>query len=90
MQWFLLLALLSVFAALAWAAYFLLGKPPAENAPNTDTDTAVDADSQRAEQSRKMAGALAWRVGLSIALLLLLLAAYALGWIQPQAAPISR
>ena len=88
MQLFLLLALLSVFAALAWAAYFLLGKPPTESAPNTDT--AVDADSQRAEQSRKMAGALAWRVGLSIALLLLLLAAYALGWIQPQAAPISR
>ena len=88
MQWFLLLALLSVFAALAWAAYFLLGKPPAESAPNTDA--AIDADSQRAEQSRKMAGALAWRVGLSIALLLLLLAAYALGWIQPQAAPISR
>ncbi|HOW46723.1 MAG TPA: DUF2909 domain-containing protein [Rubrivivax sp.] len=34
-------------------------------------------------QGRKMARALALRVALSVAVFLLLLAAYALGWIQP-------
>ena len=82
MQWFLVLALLSVLAALAGAAYFLLGKPPSPNEQENE--------SQRAAQAQKMARALAWRVGLSIALLLLLLAAYALGWIQPHAAPVGR
>ena len=84
MQWFLLLALLSVFAALATAAYFLLGKPPGQ--PNTDSQD----DAAKAERAKNMAHALAWRVGLSIALVLLLLIAYALGWIQPHAAPLLR
>lgn len=85
MQWFLLLTLLSVFAALATAAYFLLGKPP------TGPDDASAADDEaNAQRAKKMARALAWRVGLSIALVLLLLIAYALGWIQPHAAPLLR
>jgi hypothetical protein len=31
----------------------------------------------------KMVGALAWRIGLSVALFVLLIAAYYLGWIEP-------
>lgn len=83
MQWFLLLGLLSVFAALATAVYFLLGKPPSE------PDAESEDDAIKAERAKRMANALAWRVGLSIALVLLLLMAYALGWIQPHAAPIT-
>ena len=84
MQWFLLLALLSVFAALATAAYFLLGKPPGQ--PNTDSED----DAAKAERAKHMAHAMAWRVALSLTLVLFLLIAYALGWIQPHAGFISR
>ena len=84
MQWFLLLALLSVFAALATAVYFLLGKPT--SAPDQDTNDEAAAP----DRTRKMARALAWRVGLSIALVMFLLMAYALGWVEPHAAPIGR
>jgi hypothetical protein len=84
MQWFLLLALLSVLAALAAAAYFLLGRPPGSAIDEASADAATIVRTER------MARALAWRVGLSIAVVLLLLLAYALGWIRPHAAPISR
>ncbi len=39
--------------------------------------------SRKQEDGGKMANALAWRVGLSVALFLLLILARALGWIQP-------
>lgn len=39
--------------------------------------------STKPEDSGKMVKALAWRVGLSVGLFLLLILAYALGWIQP-------
>lgn len=45
-------------------------------------------DREHDPEGRKMARALAWRVGLSVAVFLLLLAAYALGWIQPTGIPI--
>jgi len=38
--------------------------------------------------SRRMAWALTWRVGLSIALFLLLLLAHALGWINASGVPV--
>lgn len=37
---------------------------------------------------KRMARALAVRVGLSVALFLLILLAYALGWIQPRGIPV--
>ena len=80
MKLILALGLLSILIALGMAVYWLLGK---SSAPTQEPK----AQAQRAE---KMARALAWRLGLSIALVLLVLLAYALGWIQPQAAPLGR
>jgi len=39
--------------------------------------------STKQEDGGKMVKALAWRVGLSVSLFLLLILAFALGWIQP-------
>lgn len=38
-------------------------------------------------KAKSMARALAWRVGLSVALFLCILIAYKLGWIQPKGLP---
>ena len=39
--------------------------------------------SRKPEDGTKMVTALAWRIGLSVALFLLLIVAYYLGWINP-------
>jgi hypothetical protein len=39
--------------------------------------------SSREDDGRKMVTALAWRIGLSVALFVLLIVAYYSGWIQP-------
>lgn len=41
-----------------------------------------------APKSNRMLRALAWRVGLSIALFLFILLSYELGWIQPRGVPV--
>ena len=82
MKIFIVLALLSVLSALACAVFFLLGRGAGANGAPEDGD--------KPERARRMARALAWRVGLSIALVLLILLAYALGWISPHAAPLVR
>lgn len=38
----------------------------------------------------RMAKALSWRIGLSIALFLLVLLAWALGWVEPKGLPVGR
>jgi hypothetical protein len=76
MKVFIVLALLAIIAALASAGLFMLRprKPQADDAgPGRD---------------KRMARALALRVGLSVALFLLILLAYALGWIQPSGVPL--
>jgi hypothetical protein len=40
--------------------------------------------SSKQDDGGKMVKALAWRIGLSVALFLLLIAAYYQGWIEPQ------
>lgn len=45
-----------------------------------------DDDAQR---SRQMARALAWRIGLSIALFVAVLLAWRLGWIHPTGLPLA-
>jgi len=42
-----------------------------------------------APKTNRMATALAWRVGLSIALFLFILLSWKLGWIQPSGLPLS-
>lgn len=41
-------------------------------------------------KTSNMVKALAWRVGLSIALFLFILLSYQLGWIQPTGVPVTR
>lgn len=40
-------------------------------------------------KSRRMMQALAWRVGLSVALFILILFSFAMGWIRPGGVPVS-
>jgi hypothetical protein len=40
--------------------------------------------SPREDDGKKMVAALAWRIGLSVALFVLLIVAYYNGWIEPQ------
>lgn len=41
-------------------------------------------------KSNRMVRALAWRVGLSVALFVFILVSYQMGWIQPTGLPIAR
>lgn len=41
-------------------------------------------------RTNRMVRALAWRVGISIALFLFILLGYKLGWIQPGGVPVAR
>jgi len=68
------IALLLVLAALASAGVFMLRK-----------DDASDG-----VRDKKMARALAVRVGLSIALFLFILLSWYMGWIEPRGIPVSR
>jgi hypothetical protein len=43
-----------------------------------------------ASRDARMAKALAWRVGLSIALFLFIMLSWRLGWIQPSGLPVDR
>ena len=43
-----------------------------------------------APKTNRMARALAWRVGLSIALFLFVLLSYKMGWIHPTGVPLQR
>jgi hypothetical protein len=43
-----------------------------------------------APKSNRMVKALAWRVGISVALFLFILISYKMGWIQPTGIPVSR
>ena len=78
MKVFIVLALLAIVAALGSAGLFMVRR----RGPD-----ATSADGQPARDKR-MAWALALRVGLSIALFLLILLAYSLGWIQPSGVPL--
>jgi hypothetical protein len=76
MKVILVLALLGVLVALGSAGLFMLRRPPKR-------DAAAPAD-------RRMAWALAVRVGLSVALFLFVMLAWHLGWIAPKGLPTGR
>lgn len=75
MKSFMVVALLGIVAALAAAGLFML-RP---GRPGAD-----------APPSKRMARALAVRVGLSVALFLAILLAYKMGWISPTGVPLAR
>jgi hypothetical protein len=78
MKVLIVLALLAIVGTLASAGLFMLRRGRAEDAGQDDP----------ARRDKRMARALALRVGLSIALFLLILLAYSLGWIQPSGVPL--
>ncbi len=72
----IVIALLAILGALASAGIFMLKRPKEGATP--------------AEGDKRMARALAVRVGLSVAIFLLILLAWKLGWIAPKGLPIGR
>jgi uncharacterized iron-regulated membrane protein len=77
MKFVIVIALLAVLGALASAGVFMLKRRP----PDAPTPPGGD---------KRMARALALRVGLSVALFLLILLAWKLGWIAPKGLPTGR
>ena len=71
----IVLFLLLVLAALGGAGFFMLRRGP-------------DAGRAAGTPDRRMARTLAVRVGLSVTLFLLILLAWALGWIHPSGIPV--
>ena len=72
MKAIIVLGIVAVLACLAAAGYFMLRRSEGED---------------EAKRSRMMARALAFRVGLSVLLFLLILGAYLMGYIQPTGLP---
>jgi hypothetical protein len=75
MKLIIVLALLAIVGALASAGVLMLRRKPRP---------------LQAQPDRRMARALALRVGLSVALFLFILFSYWMGWIQPTGIPVSR
>ena len=74
MKAIIVLGIVAVLVCLAAAGYFMLRRNDGED---------------EARRSRMMARALAFRVGLSILLFLVILVAYLLGYIQPTGLPVT-
>jgi hypothetical protein len=69
------IALVAILGALASAGVFMLRRPREDEAP---------------EGNKRMARALAVRVGVSVALFVFILVAWKLGWIAPKGLPTGR
>jgi hypothetical protein len=69
----IVLMLVAVLAALGSAGVFMLRRRPEVE--------------RSGERDRRMARALAFRIGLSVALFLFILLAWALGWVKPTGFP---
>ncbi len=78
MKTVIVLMLVAVLVALASAGVFMLRK---------GDGGAADGEAGR---DRRMARALAFRVGLSVALFLLVMLGWAMGWVRPGGLPIGR
>lgn len=73
MKWLIVLALIGVLGALASAGVFMLKRRPGAG--------------EHEGADKRMARALAVRVGLSVALFLIVLLAWWMGWITPSGVP---
>jgi hypothetical protein len=78
MKAIILTVLLAILFSLGCAGVFMLKRNP------------TDASAEPASRQGRMARALAWRVGLSVALFLFVLLSWRLGWISPRGIPIPR
>ena len=72
----MVLVLVAVLGALASAGFFMLKRDPGADSAET------------AGPDRRMARALAWRVGLCVALFIVILVAWAMGWLRPGGVPL--
>jgi hypothetical protein len=72
----IVIALLAILGALVSAGVFMLKRPKEGTNP--------------AQGDKRMARALALRVGLSVSIFLLILVAWKLGWIAPKGLPTGR
>jgi hypothetical protein len=72
----IVIALVAILGALASAGTFMLRRRPGLG------------ESQSAEPNRRMARALAVRVGLSVAIFILVLLSWKFGWIRPGGLPV--
>ena len=88
MQFLIALAFIAIIASLAAALFFMLrgGKQP-EGEPGQDT-SADPTDA--ALRNKRMARALAVRVGVSVVLFICVLLAWKLGYIQPHGIPAGK
>lgn len=75
MKILIIATLLAILSSLAAAGLLMLRRRPEDDG---------------GQRGRQMARALAWRIGLSIALFLAVLGAWALGWIHPTGLPLTR
>lgn len=73
----MVLVLVAVLGALASAGFFMLRREPGAEG------------NASAARDRRMARALAWRVGLCVALFILILVAWAMGWLRPGGLPVA-
>jgi hypothetical protein len=86
MTYLVIVAFVAILGSLAAALLFMLRRPHAT--PDTpDPETMAEAS---AERSRRMARALAFRVGFSILLFALILFSHWMGWIQPTGIPVGQ
>jgi len=73
----MVLVLVAVLGALGSAGFFMLKRDPGAEGTG------------KLEPDRRMARALALRVGLCVALFIVILIAWALGWVRPGGLPVA-
>jgi hypothetical protein len=83
MKIFVIVAFVAILGSLAAALFFMM------RGGGSGNDEAADARDEAA-RSKRMARALAFRVGFSVLLFALVLLAYLMGWIQPTGLPLQR
>jgi hypothetical protein len=76
MKYYFIMAFIAIVACLASAGVFLM------------KDTGKDPNNPVAAKKR-MAWALTWRIGLSVALFISIWVFYSLGWIKPTGLPVN-
>jgi hypothetical protein len=77
MQYLVIAAFVAIIGSLAAALVFMMRGGQADTSENTDT-----------ARQKRMARALALRVGFSILLFAVVLGSYLMGWIQPTGLPL--
>lgn len=79
MKYLVILGFVAIIGSLAAALVFMMRG-----------DRAAGDDAQDAPRNNHMARALAFRIGFSILLFVIVLISYFMGWIQPTGLPVSR